>query len=167
VVEADEGLVGMAQAEPARAYLDTVDIGMNMIAEGARSRGLGTAMLQSVLGWAGSRKYQYCTVGWTSSNLISDAFYRSRGFTPVRYRLRRRIDLFAAAPAGGEVVGRRAQEMRGSPDLSRQIAQSSMPATPIRRHADGCRTVVVVRVERVRVAGSAQGASGRPATLVR
>lgn len=37
-------------------------------------------------------RYGYCAVGWTSSNLISDAFYRSRGFTPVRLRLHRRID---------------------------------------------------------------------------
>lgn len=92
VIEDDVGVQGMAQAGPASAYLDTVDIGMNVVAAGARSRGLGTAMLRFLLGWAASRRYRYCTVGWTSSNLLSDAFYRSRGFTPVRFRLHRRID---------------------------------------------------------------------------
>lgn len=92
VVEGDEGLLGMAQAGPASAYADTVDIGMNVVTDGARSQGLGTSMLRYLLGWAASRGYRYCTVGWTSSNLMSDAFYRSRGFAPVRFRLHRRID---------------------------------------------------------------------------
>lgn len=41
-------------------------------------------------GGSAARGCHYCTVGGTSSNLISDAFYRSRGFTPVRLRLRRK-----------------------------------------------------------------------------
>ncbi len=36
-------LKGMAQAGPASAYLDTVDIGMNLITDRDRSRGLGSA----------------------------------------------------------------------------------------------------------------------------
>ena len=92
VVEGDDGLLAMAQVGPASAYIDTADIGMNMVTEGARSRGAGTAMLQSILNWAGSHRYRYCTVGWTASNIISDSFYRSRGFAPVRVRLHRLID---------------------------------------------------------------------------
>jgi GNAT superfamily N-acetyltransferase len=92
VVEGDDRLIGMAQAGPASAYVDTVDIGMNIITSGARSQGLGTAVLQYLLDWAASKRYRYCAVGWTSSNLISDAFYRSRGFTPVRFRLHRWVD---------------------------------------------------------------------------
>lgn len=92
VVEGADRLMGMAQAGPARTYLDTVDIGMNIVTDGARSEGLGTAMLRYLLEWAASKRYRYCAVGWTSSNLISDAFYRSRGFRPVRFRLHRRVD---------------------------------------------------------------------------
>lgn len=92
IVESDDRLLGMAQAGPASAYLDTVDIGMNIITDGSRSSGLGTAMLRFLLAWAESKRYRYCAVGWTSSNLASDAFYRSRGFTPIRLRLHRRVD---------------------------------------------------------------------------
>ena len=45
-----------------------------------------------LLGWAHAQGYQHCTVGWTASNLVGDAFYRSRSFTPIRYRVHRRID---------------------------------------------------------------------------
>jgi ribosomal protein S18 acetylase RimI-like enzyme len=96
VAEGTDGLVAMAQADPASAYAHTVDIGMNVVGEGDRSRGLGTALLHAVLRWSAA-DYRYCTVGWTSSNLMSDAFYRARGFTPVRYRLHRRIDARAVA----------------------------------------------------------------------
>jgi GNAT superfamily N-acetyltransferase len=92
VAEMGERIVAMATAGPDKAYLDTFDIGMNSVTAGARRGGVGTAMLNFLLAWGASRGYRHCTVGWTSSNLGSDAFYRSRGFTPVRYRLHRRID---------------------------------------------------------------------------
>lgn len=94
VVVAEEGgrLVAMAEAEQAGSYPEAVDIGMNIVTADARAAGLGTAMLGFLLEWARSREYRYCTVGWTASNLVSDSFYRSRGFVPVRYRLHRRID---------------------------------------------------------------------------
>ena len=91
VVDGDEGLIAMAQAGPSSAYLDTFDIGMNVVTDGARRRGVGTAVLDALLRWGASRRYRFASVGWTSANLVSDAFYRSRGFTPVRYRLHRRI----------------------------------------------------------------------------
>lgn len=93
LVAGDEGrLSAMMQTEPDNTYTDAVVIGMNVVAEPARSEGLGTAMLRVMLDWAATRGYRYCTVGWTSANPASDAFYRSRGFTPLRYRLHRRID---------------------------------------------------------------------------
>lgn len=94
VVVAESGgqVVAMAQAEPDRAYHDAFDIGMNVVTATARGSGLGTAMLDHLVRWGSEIGYRYCTVGWTSSNLASDAFYRSRGFSPTRYRLHRRID---------------------------------------------------------------------------
>jgi GNAT superfamily N-acetyltransferase len=93
LVVADEGRpVAMMSAQPDSAYAHSLVIGMNVVTESARSAGLGKAMLSKLLGWAKDRAYQYCTVGWASSNPISDAFYRSHGFTPIRYRLHRRID---------------------------------------------------------------------------
>jgi GNAT superfamily N-acetyltransferase len=58
--------------------------------------GVGTAMLDALCRWAAQCGYGYCTVGWTLSNLVSDAFYRSRGFTPIRYRLRRCTSILAS-----------------------------------------------------------------------
>ena len=94
VLVVDEGarVLGMMQAQPDGAYRESVVIGMNVVTEDARGRGLGTAMLNALLSWARDRGYRFCTVGWSSSNLTSDAFYRSRGFAPLRYRLHRRVD---------------------------------------------------------------------------
>jgi len=93
VVAEDAGeVVAMAQAGPSSAYPDAADIGMNIVTASARSGGVGTAMVNFVRSWAATRDYHYCTVGWSSGNLLSDAFYRSRGFAPVRFRLHRRID---------------------------------------------------------------------------
>jgi ribosomal protein S18 acetylase RimI-like enzyme len=82
----------MAQAEPDRAYLAAFDIGMNVVTAEAREEGIGTAVLDFLLRWGSEAGYRYCTVGWTSSNLASDSFYRSRGFLPTRYRVHRRVD---------------------------------------------------------------------------
>ena len=91
VVEEDGDVVAAAQVGPSSAYFDTVDIGMNVVTERHRNRGVGSRVLRLILGWASSHDFRYCSVGWTSSNPISDPFYRSRGFVPVRYRLHRRI----------------------------------------------------------------------------
>jgi GNAT superfamily N-acetyltransferase len=87
-----ENLVGMIQAQPDRLYVDTVTIGMNIVTQRARSAGVGTTMLNTLCGWATESGFEHCAVGWDPANLLSDAFYRSKGFTPVRYELSRNID---------------------------------------------------------------------------
>lgn len=92
VADDDHRLTAMIQAEADARYRDTVTIGMNIVTEAARSAGLGTAMLQAITPWALDNGFLHCTVSWSSANLTSDAFYRSRDFTPIRYRLGRHID---------------------------------------------------------------------------
>ena len=91
VAEVDGRVAAMAQAGPSSAYAAAFDLGMLVVTEDVRAQGLGRAVLDALDTWAAARGYRYGTVGWTSSNLVSDAFYRSQGFTPVRYRLHRRI----------------------------------------------------------------------------
>ena len=64
VIDDGQQLVAMMQAQPDSAYADSVVIGMNVVTEAARSAGMGTAMLDAMLGWAAHRAYQHCTVGW-------------------------------------------------------------------------------------------------------
>ena len=80
------------QAQPDRFYVNTVTIGMNIVTESARSAGVGTTMLNALCGWASDLGFEHCAVGWDPANLLSDAFYRSKGFTPARYELSRNID---------------------------------------------------------------------------
>ena len=87
-----DAIVGMIQAQPDRLWVDTTTIGMNIVTEHARSAGVGTTMMNVLCAAAASRGAERCAVGWDSANLLSDAFYRARGFTPVRYDLHRRID---------------------------------------------------------------------------
>jgi predicted GNAT superfamily acetyltransferase len=84
--------VGMIEAHPDSRYTSTVTIGLNVVTETARSRGVGTAMLEALLRRASAAGYEYCAVSWASANLVSDAFYRSRGFRPLRYEIVRNLD---------------------------------------------------------------------------
>jgi len=90
-VDGDVNL-GMMQVHPDGSMPRVATIGMAMVANGQRSRGVGSAILAEVLEWARNLGYQHCAVGWTSANPLSDRFWRSRGFKPVRYSLARQID---------------------------------------------------------------------------
>jgi ribosomal protein S18 acetylase RimI-like enzyme len=87
-----DAIVGMIQAQPDRLYVAATTIGLNLVTEDARSAGVGTTMLNALCASAASAGADYCAVGWDSANLVSDAFYRARGFRPVRYELHRSID---------------------------------------------------------------------------
>ncbi len=85
-------IIGMIQAAPDGLWAATTTIGMNVVTEHARSARVGTTMLNALYASAASSGAEQCAVGWDSANPLSDQFYRTRGFTPVRYELRRIID---------------------------------------------------------------------------
>lgn len=91
-----DDIVGMIQAQPDGLWTATTTIGMNVVTEHARSAGVGTTMLNALCASAARSGAEHCAVGWDSANPLSDPFYRARGFTPVRYELRRIIDARAA-----------------------------------------------------------------------
>ena len=67
---------------------------------------MGTALLSGVLSWAAGHGFGTCGVEWSSANLVSDAFWRGRGFTPAGYKLTRLIDACVrwTRPDGSPVV---------------------------------------------------------------
>lgn len=59
----------------------------------ARGTGIGLALTQYGLKYMQQQGYAYCITDWRITNLLSSRFWESRiGFTPVAYRLERRID---------------------------------------------------------------------------
>ncbi|MEV0696521.1 GNAT family N-acetyltransferase [Saccharopolyspora sp. NPDC050389] len=87
-----ERLIGMIQAGRDNRFPDTATIGLAVVTAGARSGGVGTALLSGVLGWASRCGFRSCGTEWSSANLVSDAFWRDHGFSPARYTLTRLID---------------------------------------------------------------------------
>lgn len=57
-----------------------------------RGRGIGLALTAAGLGWARGQGYAVCLTDWRVTNLLAARFWPRRGFTPVYYRLERRID---------------------------------------------------------------------------
>jgi ribosomal protein S18 acetylase RimI-like enzyme len=57
-----------------------------------RGRGIGRALTAAGLGWARRQGYAVCLADWRVTNLLAARFWPRRGFTPVYYRLERRID---------------------------------------------------------------------------
>ncbi|WP_030769883.1 GNAT family N-acetyltransferase [Streptomyces sp. NRRL F-2664] len=92
VAEEHGRLTGMMQAGPDPRYRSTATVGMAVVTASARSKGVGTALLSGVLSWAADQGFATCGTEWSSANLVSDAFSRGHGFTPVGYKLTRLID---------------------------------------------------------------------------
>lgn len=92
VADLGDKLGGLFQVNPDSQFLDTATIGIAGVAPGERHQGVGTAILEFALNWASRSGYRHCAVEWTSPNLTSDRFWRSRGFQPMQYKLTRRID---------------------------------------------------------------------------
>lgn len=94
VVVADLGqrLAGFFQLNPDNHFVDTARIGIAGVGPSERHQGVGTAILDFAMDWASRVGFRFCAVEWTSPNLTSDRFWRSRGFQPLQYKLTRRID---------------------------------------------------------------------------
>lgn len=92
VAEEHGRLTGMMQAGPDHGYHSTATVGIAVVTASARSKGVGTALLSGVLSWAAGHGFATCGTEWSSANLVSDAFWRGHGFTPVGYKLTRLID---------------------------------------------------------------------------
>jgi GNAT superfamily N-acetyltransferase len=89
-VEGDR-IVGLAAVGAEGTFPGVARIGMAVITEVARGHGIGRSLAGRAMDWARRSGYEWCEVGWTSSNPISDGFWRGLGFVPIRYTLARRI----------------------------------------------------------------------------
>jgi ribosomal protein S18 acetylase RimI-like enzyme len=69
----------------------TVSITGAYTREDLRGVGIGTALLQTGLQWAGSSGYTQCSVDFESANLVGSAFWL-RQFEPVTHSVVRRVD---------------------------------------------------------------------------
>lgn len=92
VAEDQDRVVGMMQANPDGQYRRTATIGIAAVTTSIHDAGIGTAMLNTIVNWSAEQGLDACAVEWTSANLASDSFWRSRGFIPARHKLTRRID---------------------------------------------------------------------------
>lgn len=92
VAEHDGGVAGLMVVDPDGPVPAAAWIGVAVVTAAVRRRALGTALLSGAAAWAAARGFQRLCVGWTSANLVSDAFWRGHGFVPVLYDLTRRID---------------------------------------------------------------------------
>ena len=84
-------VIGFMTTTPDGSLPGVATIGAAMVETARHGQGIGTALLARTFDWARSAGYERCAVGWTSQNLISDHFWRSRGFTPYRYAMKRTL----------------------------------------------------------------------------
>lgn len=63
-----------------------------IVAEEARGRGIGQALLANSMEWGMERGYAYCGLHFFSANYTGADFWLGNGFEPVEYRLARRLD---------------------------------------------------------------------------
>jgi GNAT superfamily N-acetyltransferase len=58
----------------------------------SRAGGVGRALVENGLAWARGQGYEFCTVGWFTTNLSGARFWTGRDYRPAMYRLERRLD---------------------------------------------------------------------------
>lgn len=93
----DGAAVAYLRFEPSEQFVlptsaeTTVAITGAFTRENLRGSGIGMALLQAGLQWAGSEGYSHCSVDFESANLPGSAFWL-RHFVPVTHSLMRRVD---------------------------------------------------------------------------
>jgi GNAT superfamily N-acetyltransferase len=92
LAEHDGDTAGLMVVDPDGHVPAAATIGIAVVTAAVRGRALGSALLAGAVEWAAARGFRRLGAGWTSANLVSDAFWRRRGFVPARYTLTRRID---------------------------------------------------------------------------
>ncbi|WP_194915787.1 GNAT family N-acetyltransferase [Catenulispora rubra] len=92
LAEHEARVAGLMVVDPDGHIPAAATIGIAVVTAAVRGRALGTALLSGAADWAATRGFRRLCAGWTSANLVSDAFWRGHGFVPVRYTLTRRID---------------------------------------------------------------------------
>lgn len=92
LAEIDGRAVALMVVDPDGQVPAAATIGIAVVTAAVRGQALGTALLSRAVDWAVAHGFSRLTAGWTSANLISDAFWRGHGFEPIRYTLTRRID---------------------------------------------------------------------------
>jgi ribosomal protein S18 acetylase RimI-like enzyme len=67
-------------------------IGDTAVVPDARGAGIGAALVDAALAWARERGYRAVTLHYAAANPLARAFWRSLGFAPAMWHLRRRLD---------------------------------------------------------------------------
>jgi GNAT superfamily N-acetyltransferase len=70
----------------------TVYLFQGIVMPDARTGGVGSAILSQGVSWAREQGYEHVALHFATANLSGAKFWQSRGFAPVEYGMRRRVD---------------------------------------------------------------------------
>lgn len=95
IAERDGRVVGHALTYPAHAGIGTpsraLDLAVVATIPTERRTGVGSALVEHVLGWAHAEDYDAVVADWRVTNLLASRFFPRRGFRPTFLRLYRSI----------------------------------------------------------------------------
>jgi GNAT superfamily N-acetyltransferase len=77
--------------QPLESFERCIYLFLASTASGARSTGVGAALLAATMEWARAEGYTWCALHYLTASR-ANPFWQSHGFRPVRYRLARQID---------------------------------------------------------------------------
>jgi ribosomal protein S18 acetylase RimI-like enzyme len=80
---ADRNCLGMAVGAPHTDYSDTAGLFGMWVASEARGRGVGTTLVEAVIGWARNENYKRVLLDVGDENAVAIRLYESCGFVPT------------------------------------------------------------------------------------